>query len=80
MAYQAALRSRGTGQPRCRTAPGDDARVSARFWAAEADTARRVQQRLDSLGTDLGRQGLQVETLSCHQGSAPAPKPASTAS
>lgn len=49
----------------------DDSHMSASFWAPEPDTARLIEQRLQGFADHLARQGIHVDELDCHQGSAP---------
>ncbi|WP_156826470.1 flagellar hook-length control protein FliK [Marinobacterium rhizophilum] len=49
----------------------DDTRLSARFWATEPDTAQLIEQRLPAFASNLNQQGILVDELDCHQGTAP---------
>nr|WP_158651751.1 flagellar hook-length control protein FliK [Marinobacterium profundum] len=49
----------------------DDNRMSARFWTQEPETARLIEQRLPEFASNLDRQGIEVDDLGCHQGTAP---------
>ncbi|GGO85064.1 hypothetical protein GCM10011348_32750 [Marinobacterium nitratireducens] len=49
----------------------DDGQLSARFWAASADTARRVEAGLAPLAAALESHGIRVNEIHCRQGKPP---------
>jgi hypothetical protein len=49
----------------------DDSHMSARFWTPEPETARLIEQRLPEFASNLDRQGIQLDNLGCHLGTAP---------
>lgn len=49
----------------------DDASMSARFWASKAETATLVDSKLADFAAGLNQQGIQIDNLSCQQGTPP---------
>jgi hypothetical protein len=49
----------------------DDTHMSARFWTSEPETAQLIKQRLPGFADSLAGQGIHIDELTCHRGTAP---------